>query len=920
MDPIDHTPPDAQSDENAPQSPRSPEADNVTSVWTPGAGDPSLPVGGRAAGGSDLDPDHFATGTVLLDRYRIIRRIGGGGMGTVYSADDTQLGEPVALKFLSAKLSDDAAAVALLRNEVRIARQVSHPHVCRVHDLGELGGRPFLSMEFVDGEDLGSLLRRIGRVPADKANELARQICAGLNAAHERGVLHRDLKPQNIIVDEEGDAKIVDFGIASLVESHQPTGGTPTYMAPELFAGSAPSVRSDLYSLGLLLYELYTGRQLHRAKSMTELLAAHRKPVVPPAVLAPDVPPAVEQVILRCLEREAQHRPASALTVLAALPGSDALAESLASGHTPSPELVAASGSTGGLSLVVGGALVGLIAVLLLAAIRADCSIKLLARAHLPYGPQVLTVKAREHLQAIGWSSPSESAHSGPAYLGPARSEAVGFAVDHGHLRQINRHMSSRAQWDQRLAAGRPAVIDFWFRSAQTPLMARNVKGQVRWDDPPVNEPGMIQMRLDPEGRLRELIAVPMGAGIDPAVDATPPPPADQDSGPWPQLLAAAGLDMAQTRRVRPARLPTRFADQRAAFVGTYPGTTIPIRIEMAALGSTPIAFRIIEQRFPDQTGPPPPRERRHQTTWRHAAQILLLLSASWLAWTAFRQRRGDFQGAFRVGFAVFVAVVAFTVLTGDHGSTWTTIGELVLKGMSHGLGVAAMLSLFYYALEPAVRRIWPQSVISWSRLVAGRWLDPLVGQHVLLGLLFGVMGVLVLYGRWLLPRWAGVAEPPPLLLTDSALELLAGSASATGAILELAVDLTREALKFFMGLVLLRLVLRRLWLAGAATVLIWTAVWSSRAWEDYSTGWIFASCLLQATSVTVQTLVLVRAGFLSFLVMFLTFGLLATFRLHLDLQSWFSGSTVVALLLVAVCTLWGVVAATGPSRRSAAT
>ena len=157
----------------------------------------------------------FAPGTVLADRYRIVALAGRGGMGEVYRAEDERLGQTVALKFLPVGLEHDEEARDRLLAEVRNARTVSHPNVCRVYDIGELDGRYFLTMEYIDGEDLASLLRRIGRLPATKALEVARQLCAGLAAAHDRGLLHRDLKPANVMVDGRGQVRITDFGLAA---------------------------------------------------------------------------------------------------------------------------------------------------------------------------------------------------------------------------------------------------------------------------------------------------------------------------------------------------------------------------------------------------------------------------------------------------------------------------------------------------------------------------------------------------------------------------------------------------------------------------------------------------------------------------------------------------------------------------------
>ena len=166
---------------------------------------------------SDVDEGRFLPGTLLGGRYRIIGLLGRGGMGEVYRATDLALGQSVALKFLPEEAAQNQRLLERFHGEVRIARQVSHPNVCRVYDIGQAEGMPFISMEYVDGEDLASLLLRIGRLPADKALETARKLCAGLAAAHDRGIIHRDLKPQNIMMNKRGDVVIMDFGLAPIL-------------------------------------------------------------------------------------------------------------------------------------------------------------------------------------------------------------------------------------------------------------------------------------------------------------------------------------------------------------------------------------------------------------------------------------------------------------------------------------------------------------------------------------------------------------------------------------------------------------------------------------------------------------------------------------------------------------------------------
>src|SRR2546427_7037541 len=319
-----------------------------------------------------IDDARFVTGMMLVERYRIVGLVGKGGMGEVYRADDLKLGQPVALKFLPEHLLSDGAALARFHREVRVARQVSHKNVCRVYDIGEVDGRHFLSMEFIKGEELSSLLHRIGRLPSDKAIQIARQICAGLSAAHDVGVLHRDLKPANVMIDEHGNARITDFGLAGLAEEFREDeihAGTPAYMAPEQLEGRTFTVRSDIYSLGLVLYELFTGRKAFEAPTLGELVKLRRSDTTPttPSEIVKGLDPLVEKVIDRCMQKDPSQRPSSALQVAAALPGGDPIAAALAAGETPSPEMVAAAPTEGILKPVVAtGLLVTCIAVLAL--------------------------------------------------------------------------------------------------------------------------------------------------------------------------------------------------------------------------------------------------------------------------------------------------------------------------------------------------------------------------------------------------------------------------------------------------------------------------------------------------------------------------------------------------------------------------
>ena len=278
---------------------------------------PRKPTSFRTASHPSLDEARFAPGSLIAERYRIISLLGRGGMGEVFRADDLSLGQPVALKFLPESVID-RSTLERFRNEVRIARRISHPNVCRVYDIGETDNQVFLSMEYVDGEDLSSLLRRIGRLPRDKALEIARKICTGLAAAHDKGVLHRDLKPSNIMLDGQGGVLIMDFGLAGLAhEIEDVRSGTPAYMAPEQLAGKEVTPRSDIYALGLVLYELFTGKPAFEGNTHDEIVRVRRESTpLRPSTLVRDIDPAVELVIQRCLEEEPENRPADRLNGL----------------------------------------------------------------------------------------------------------------------------------------------------------------------------------------------------------------------------------------------------------------------------------------------------------------------------------------------------------------------------------------------------------------------------------------------------------------------------------------------------------------------------------------------------------------------------------------------------------------------------
>ncbi|MEM1206401.1 MAG: tetratricopeptide repeat protein [Acidobacteriota bacterium] len=290
----------------------------------------------------------FLPGSILNRRYRIVSLLGRGGMGEVYRADDLTLRQQVALKLLPSGLEQDPTLLRRLTDEVALARQIAHPNVCRVFDIDVHDAHPFLSMEYIDGENLGVLLRRVGRLPVDRAADVGAEICRGLAAAHAEGILHRDLKPANVMIDGRGRAKITDFGLAVLdraTNSAEPRLGTPAYMAPEQLRGEPASSRSDIYALGLVLYKVFTGQDPHTSisdrpqsgdpssKGQGSVGRAYarlrRSPPRPLSERVPNLAPEIESTLLRCLSVDPRDRPGSVLEV------AEALSASLGEGEGP---------------------------------------------------------------------------------------------------------------------------------------------------------------------------------------------------------------------------------------------------------------------------------------------------------------------------------------------------------------------------------------------------------------------------------------------------------------------------------------------------------------------------------------------------------------------------------------------------------
>ncbi len=864
------------------------------STWASRFDSPRRTPGGGGTGGAGwlsssdtFGQSRFLPGTVLGGRYRIVGPVGRGGMGEVYRADDLKLGQSVALKFLPEELEHDEGRLERFFNEVRTARQVTHPNVCRVYDVGDIEGKHFLSMEFVDGEDLASLLRRIGRLPEDRAVQVARQMCAGLAAAHAQGILHRDLKPGNVMIDGRGNVRITDFGLAGLAEEigeGERRAGTPAYQAPEQLTGKDVSTRSDIYSLGLVLYELFTGKQAFEATSRAELEKLHlTSSLATPSSLVGSLDPTVERAILRCLETDPHGRPDSALKVSAALPGGDPLAAALAAGETPSPEMVAAAGEEGGLHAVP--ALLALSAILLgmVGMVFLSDEAHFVRRVPLRKPPQALAVDAQEIIRDLGYDAvPVDSFQ--------------GFTYDIDYIRHVEMNDPSPNRW-QVLGSIRPAPVWFWYRESPRSLVPYNFNGWVGLEDPPPLVSGMINVKLDSEGRLIELLAVPPERD-----DAVSDEPADLSA-----LLSMAGLEQDRLTPETPTWNPPINCQNRAAWSGSFEGQeSVPIRVESCSYDGKPAYFEVIMPwtRPTRMEASPVSAGLKAAATVVWVFFVIILGTAIAMAWRNMRLGRGDPRGAFRVALYGFCLWTLADIVGIHHVSEMSEI-PLLLHAVQSSLFGSAMVWLLYVALEPTVRRLWPDTLISWNRLLAGRLKDPLVGRDILVGALVAVVASIASMVYVLSFSWLGfpgqVGSPTPVYILNG----IRGVAW-------LGISCFIESV--FLPMILLflvflfRIAFRREWVAVVMVISLLAGIGTLAALSTKASvmglgAYIFlGSALLWAPFLYI----IVRYGIVASIVYGLFWTLHSLFPLTFDGSVWYSGPTLVMVFVCAAIAVYG--------------
>jgi serine/threonine-protein kinase len=551
-------------------------------------------------------------------------------------------------------------------------------------------------------------------------------------------------------------------------------------------------------------------------------------------------------------------------------------------GETPSPEMVAASGTSEGLEPPIAWGLLVLMMAGTVAGVALGSKALLWRRAALEKSPDVLAEKAREIRARLG-------------YAGPPAHPASGFEADFDQLRYLQTHDHPRSHWDRY-----PGFVRFWHRESPEPLESWRFPfrygnlSRVSPSDPPLDVAGMSLVRLDPSGRLLQLVVVP------PPVEETAAGAAPD----WRALLAAGGFDPSAWNPVAPRQTPPVYADARAAWEGYWPGRAdLPVHLEAAALRGKAVYFEVV---WP-WTQPARTVSNVLTVAERSAlVTIFFMIAAIIVAAAVFAQRnlragRGDRHGAFRLSAFVFTAMFVSWFFGESHVATLWEVA-LVTMALSWTLFVAGFCWLAYLAAEPFVRRRWPEVLVTWTRLLAGEFRDALVGRDVLVGCVAGSVLAMIGFASILLTQWLGLPDTIPA----DVLGVAYGLKTATPLLVWRFAQSVIVGLACLFLLLLLRLVLRSQRMAVTALVLLVSVVGTFAAQHFWVN--LFAGAAMAGAFV----LVLLRVGLLAAVTAFYVWGLFVLFPLTWNLDAWYAGSGVVALLVLAALALFGFTTALG--------
>jgi serine/threonine-protein kinase len=653
-------------------------------------------------------------GTMIAGRYRLVSPLGHGGMGVVYRAEDIELAQTIALKFLNPKLQERPQAIELLRREVRVARQITHPNVVRIFDLGATDDETFISMEFIAGEDLESLVRRVGPLPGPKVLQIARQLAAGLTAAHEAGILHRDLKPANVMIDGAGNVRILDFGIAAPLDDEQALrrlSGTPGFLAPELLAGQKPSQQSDLFAWGLVVYYTATGKV-----PTAEKLSGDRKE---DHDWSPGIRDDLAMCVESCLQSDPARRPDSARGLLATL--GDPLNDMVQAGRMPSPELVADAASWNPSPVLVDGLLGAGLGLLLVILLLADRTL-FLTRCGLTKSPEALQEIAQQMLVDLGHDAPSAPV-------------LTGVALDTDCLQYVRAHSDIPDAW-KKIALGEIPAVRFCYRQGDPRLPPPDLLGQTseeQWRQP---LPGAAYVRLDGRGKLLSVQV----ARTSPSEKKT------GDSIAWQSVFEHAGLNWTAFREIEATRWPPVFAGAVHSWEGPSAADSTPQVLVTAASLEGRVVYFEVDQPWARHRSTAAAMGLGGQSSQFMTVRTLLWLTAvgvaAVLAWRHVQYGHADWRGAWRVTAGVLL-LASLNWLCGSRHS-FVAAEEIAagLQWISMIVLCGAIGGVAYLAVEPAARRWWPWSLITTRRLLDGRLRDRAIWADGVLGIVVGLASV----------------------------------------------------------------------------------------------------------------------------------------------------------------------------------
>jgi serine/threonine-protein kinase len=598
-----------------------------------------------------------------------------------------------------------------------------------------------------------------------------------------------------------------------------------------------------------------------------------------------DLDPIIEKVILRCLETEPSSRPANALAVSAALPGGDPLAAALAAGETPSPQMVAASGESEGLRPPVAIAILAGILLGLAFAVGFSIHYSAYDKMSLELTPEVLTQKAHEIISRLG-------------YEGRPADSGYGLNIDGDFQDAVEKNDKPHPDWNKVLAT-RPSLLQYWYRQSPDDMFANGfhdnllTPGVLLENDPPTVTSGMINVELDPQGRLTYFQAIP------PQKLRTNPDAAKSKTAAlfdWNILFSAAGLDPSKFQPAEPAWNSLAASDARAAWTGVWPGTTRPLRIEAAAFLGKPVFFQLLG----DWTKAGRMLSTEKKTFGEQAQGIVFLLvlvlglgGGAFLARRNYLRGRGDREGALRLAIVMFLLEIGLFVCR-SHFVTFVDVIGLTVIAISTALFLSGAMWTFYMAIEPWVRRQWPKSIISWSRLLAGNWRDPVVGRDILLGVALGVVWILVFHIRSIPLMHVGAS--PPLGGTDA----LLGGRMALGVWLRQWPQSIQTTLVFFLVFFGLKVILRKEWIAAFVFITIFAIPQGMNSTHK------MIELPAMVVVYGIALLIVIRFGLVPLACAIFTINLIANVPFSADFSIWYMTTSILALLSVLVIAGWG--------------